>query len=144
MFIIGVFLLASSESGITGNVISERVSAVSSIFSLMLVIGGVLVFMTEREKKEGGLEKNLAREILQNKQIILDPRKLRKIANKIAKQQGYSGREVKEGYQILDANGNPLTVIPHKNISRGVYYSIMEALATGESNFRKRTGYSSA
>ena len=140
MFFTGIFILVSSQSGMTGNVVSERVSSVSSILSLVLIVGGILFMAEGREKKEG----NLAQKILDSGAIITDSRKLRKLANKIAKQQGYSGREVKEGYQILDANGNPLTVIPKSHISKGVYYNIMGALATGESNFRKRTGYSSS
>ena len=43
-FIVGIILLVSSQSGITGNVISEVAGSLSSIFGLMFIVGG-LVFM---------------------------------------------------------------------------------------------------
>ncbi|HJZ18838.1 MAG TPA: hypothetical protein VJ208_01930 [Candidatus Nanoarchaeia archaeon] len=51
---------------------------------------------------------------------------------------GYNTRIVKEGYQVLDENNAPLTVIPYRSISRGVFYGIRKALKTGKSDFRKR------
>lgn len=141
MFFIGTILILNSFSGITGFVVAESIGkGISSILGFALIVGGILFMAEGREEKEG----NLAQKILDSGAIILDPRKLRKIAKKISRQQKYFGKEVKEGYQILDANGNPLTVIPHNHISKGVYHNIMEVLATGESNFRKRTGYSPA
>lgn len=131
LFLIGGFLIFNSFSGMTGFVVAENIEKnISSIIGLMLVIGGIVLFVR-------GKEGNLALEIKKSGAIITNPKKLRKISNKM----GYEGRLVKEGYQVLN-NGRPLTVIPNHNISTGVYRSIINALSTGESNFRKRTDYS--
>jgi len=42
-FLVGIILLISSQSGITGNVVGERADAVSSILSLVLIIGGIVL-----------------------------------------------------------------------------------------------------
>jgi len=127
LFLIGVIVLISSQSGITGNVVSEMVDSVSSVFGLLFIIVG-LVLMAYR-----GLERDLAREIKKRGEVITDPKKLKKVLKK----GGYEGRDVKEGYQILDREGNPLTVIPRHNLSRGVFYNILNTLEKGESNFRR-------
>jgi len=51
LFLIGIFILISSQSGMTGNVVSDRVSAVSSILGLVFIIGG-MVFMSFGDKPE--------------------------------------------------------------------------------------------
>ncbi len=46
-------MLISSQSGMTGNVVSDRVSAVSSIFGLVFIIGGLgLMIYEERSPKQ--------------------------------------------------------------------------------------------
>jgi len=138
LFLIGGFLIFNSFSSMTGFAVAEFVGkGASSILGFVFVLVGVLVFMAGGKQKEG----NLAKQILKDGGVILDSRKLRRISKKVEKQEGYSGREVKEGYQILDRDENPLTVIPNHDVSAGVYRSIMNSLATGESSFRKRTGY---
>ncbi len=127
LVLFGFIFVFNSLSGITGNIIIEKFDEqVSSIFGLVLILLGLIVFLS-------GLEKNLAQEVMESGAVITDPRKLRKIATRM----GYSGRNVKEGYQILDRAGKPLTVIP-RHLKYGTYKSIIEALATGESSFRKR------
>ena len=85
-----------------------------------------------------GKESNLAKKVLESGAVIQDPTKIKKIARKM----GYFGRDVKEGYQVLDQENKPLTVIPRHNISKAVYREIMKSLSTEESSFRRRTGYS--
>ena len=140
LILTGFIFILNSLSSITGFIISQNLGkGVGSIFGLVFIICGILIFVSSREVKEG----NLAKQLLENGAIVQDSKKLRKIAKKVGKQEGYFGREVEEGYQILNKNKKPLTVIPRHNISAGVYRSIMNALVTGESNFRKRTAYSS-
>jgi hypothetical protein len=52
LFLIGVFILISSQSGMTGNVVSERVSAVSSVFGLVFIIGGMILFIYESKEEK--------------------------------------------------------------------------------------------
>ena len=53
LFIIGISLLASSQSGITGNIISETFGTVgSSIFGLVFIVGGIGIIIFGRGKKE--------------------------------------------------------------------------------------------
>ena len=85
-------------------------------------------------EKEG----NLAQKILESGKIIQNPRELKRIANEV----GYTGKESKEGYKVL-CNEGILTVIPKHKVSIGVYRSILKALATGKSNYGRRTSYSS-
>ena len=135
LFLLGAFLLISSQSGMTGNTISTRASALSSVFGLVLIAVGLGLMISE----EGGLEKNLAQEIKESGRIILETRKLKRIAKRVAKEKGYSFRQVKEGYQILGCDGKPLVVIPnHKTVSTGAYYNIIDVLATGKKTFRRK------
>lgn len=72
---------------------------------------------------------------LLSKKIIDKPEELQRISHRL----GYNGRQVKEGYQIIDGEGRPLTVIPrHGPITTGTYHNIRRALMSGEPNFRKR------
>lgn len=135
--LIGVFLVLDSFSGITGHVVSEQTGkGIGSILGLAFVIGGLLLFALEiqERRKEGGLERNLAQEILKSGKVMLETRKLKRLANRM----GYDHREVREGYQVLGYGGGPITVIPnHRRVSIGVYRNIVRALATGESSFRR-------
>lgn len=128
---IGVTMILRSFSGsITGYVISETFGANSfSLIGLIIVIFGFIVFEVSKKKLE-----NLAQEAIDSGKVVTNARELKKIANKM----NYSGKNVKEGYQILDKYEKPLTVIPnHKEISPGVSRKILYSLATGESNFRR-------
>lgn len=131
--LIGAILILNSLSGITGFVISQQLENTPSLFfGIILFVGGLALFVLEA--REGGLEKNLARDILKSGKVLSKSREIKKVVD----QMGYNYRETKEGLQVLDKNGRPLTVIPkHPTISFGVYKSIMKALATGESSFRR-------
>jgi len=112
---------------ITGAVIGTNFPIGLNFIALVFLIVGLVFFIN------GGLERNLAQEKLESGAVITDPKKIKKIAKKM----GYdSGREVREGYEILDDSGKPITVIPNHQLSRGVYKNIMKSLSTGESNFR--------
>lgn len=114
----------------TGAVIGLLFSSVSysDFIALIMLVIGILFHI------HGGdsLEKNLAADILKSGKMIDKPKEIERIAKKM----GYEEREVKEGCQII-YNGHPLTVIPRHHISPGVYKSIMKALSTGESSFRR-------
>ena len=132
-FLIGCVFVLNSFFGVTGFIIAEFVGKrTGSLIGLAFIIIGILLFL------RGRLEHSL--DLFKSRGIITDPKKLKKVAGRIIKQRGHSGREVKEGYQILDKRNKPLTVIP-RHISKGVYFGIRDALLTGEPNFR-RTNYS--
>jgi hypothetical protein len=81
-------------------------------------------------------DRNYAQEILNQRRYVDDTRELKKIAKKM----GYTLMEgYKEGTRVYDGE-SVLTVIPnHRKIGgKGTAKSILEALATGESSFRKR------
>ncbi len=52
LFITGIFLLISSQLGITGNVISERADAISSVLSIILIAGGVVLMAVGKKVRE--------------------------------------------------------------------------------------------
>ena len=110
LILTGFIFILNSFSGITGFAVAESVRKIpSSIIGIVLIVGGALVFLR-------GKESNLALEVKKSGAIITNPGKLKKIAHEM----GYKGRKVKEGYQILDKDGKPLTVIPKHNIPPGV------------------------
>jgi len=135
--LIGIVLILNSFSGITGFAIAQEISTTPSfIFGLILFLGGLVLLASDRrESKEGGLE-NRAQRILKSG-ARLSTKKLKKLA----RQMGYEGRDAgREGYRIFKPDGTILTDIPKHNgdLPDGTYYSILTALATGESSFRKR------
>jgi len=112
----------------TAAVIGASFPSFLNIIALIILVIGLVLFLAD------SLERNLALEVLRSGAVITDPRKIEKIARKM----GYSqGKEVREGYQVLDEQGKPLTVIPRHHISGGVYRNIMKSLSAGESTFRK-------
>jgi hypothetical protein len=120
VFILFSFFVLSLNLNFTGAVVGVSSGSLNFIAIIFLVVGSALLI------HENKLEKLISHK------FIDDPRRIKQIAQKM----GYhDGREVKEGYQILK-KGKPLTVIPRHHISKGVYHSIMNALSTGESNFR--------
>jgi hypothetical protein len=131
---IGIILIICSmlsvtfNPRITGAAINTNLIFGMDILSIFFMILGILLLT------QFSLEKNLAQQTLQSGAIITDPKKIIKIAKKM----GYnSSKKVKEGFQILDDSGKPLTVVPRHHISSGVYRSIMKSLSSGESNFRR-------
>lgn len=134
--LLGAILILNSFSGITGFAISKGIgTSTSTIFGIVLFVCGLaLLALGEQESLEKRLQENLARDILKRGRVLSKPREIKKVVD----QMGYDYRKTKEGLQVLDRNGRPLTVIPkHPTISYGVYKNIMKALATGESNFRR-------
>lgn len=124
LFLIGTFFLISSQSGMTGNVISERANALSSVFGLIFIIIGLILT----------IKRNLAQEVLDSRKTVDNTNEL----IRIAKQMGYNIREgYKKGSQITYA-GSVLTTIPkHNKINSKTARGILKALARRESNFRK-------
>ncbi len=132
LLILSACFIVFLNHGFTGAVIGLLFSSIgySDLAALVMLVAGILLHL--HGNHEGTLEKNIAADILKSGAVITDPKKIEKIARKM----GYEEKEVKEGHQII-YNNHPLTVIPRHNISKGVYYSIMKALSSGESNFRK-------
>jgi len=96
-FLIGCVFVLNSFFGVTGFIIAEFVGKrTGSLIGLAFIIIGILLFL------RGRLEHSL--DLFKSRGIITDPKKLKKVAGRIIKQRGYPGREVKEGYQILDKN----------------------------------------
>lgn len=123
--------ITASNFSITGAVIGTSISnSLSLIATAFLVVGLILMSYQDR---------NYAQEILDQRRYVDDTRELKKIARKM----GYNLIEGnKEGTRVYSGN-QVLTVIPnHRKIQgRGTVKSILEALATGESSFRKRLAH---
>lgn len=133
LFVFGLVLIANSSLiKITGYAVNESFRVGGSVLGLVFIVFGIVLFLAE---KEGGLEKTLAQQILESRRF--DPKT--KFLKKVARKSGYYfGVEVKEGTPVYDIKKNYITVIPHrKEVSIGVYWSIIKALATGESSFRQ-------
>jgi len=57
VFLFGCFVVMSYSYGMTGAVVSDSsFENISPIFGLIFIIGGIILFVEEREDKEGGLE----------------------------------------------------------------------------------------
>ena len=126
-FIVLAIGITLSNISITGAVIGTSISNSLSLAAIVfLIIGLVLTFQRDR---------NYAQEILDQRRYVDDNRELKKIARKM----GYTLMEgYKEGTRVYSGN-EVLTVIPNhiKICWKGTAKSILEALATGESSFRR-------
>jgi hypothetical protein len=125
-FVFAAFLLILFNTIITGAVVGFNLFNPPGFIAIVLFIIG-LILMSKQSKLEKSVE-DLKRG------VITDPLKLKQIANRL----GYGGRQVKEGYEVLDYKGRPLTVIPHNYISNGTYMGIKKSLLTGESTHSNR------
>jgi len=125
LFISISILISFSNLTLIGAVIGTQKPDILSFVAIAFFIAGIALII------KGRLE-DLAKESLSSRTVITDPRKIRRMS----RMMGYKGRNVKEGYQVLN-DGIPITVIPNHQVSAGVYRSIMKALSTGESNFRR-------
>ncbi len=127
-FIAISLIIIVSNASITGAVIGTSSSNSLSLVAIIFFVAG-LVLMSQRDR-------NYAQEILEQRRYVDDTRELKKIARKM----GYNLMEgYKEGTRVYKGN-EVLTVISnHRKIEgKGTVKSILEALATGESSFRKR------
>ena len=128
VFVVCSMFVVMFNLKITAAIIGTSLAVGINLLAIILMIWGIVLL------SKINLETNLAQQTLQSGAVITNPRKIIKIAKKM----GYdSGKEVKEGFQILDDSGKPLTVVPKHHISSGVYRSIMKSLSSGESNFRR-------
>ncbi|MBI2042866.1 hypothetical protein HYT25_00565 [Candidatus Pacearchaeota archaeon] len=120
LIIVGM-LFISFPSSITGAVINTGiVNSVKIILGLGFVVGGIALVIS-------GLERLRRARMLNSREL-----------KNIAEDMGFDLKVAREGYEVLDENGNPITVIPHhRDISSGTYHSIKKALLSGESNFRR-------
>jgi len=126
LLIFSIFIIPFNRK-FTGAIIGAKISMGINVISIILLVIAIILLT------KFNLERNLAQETLRSGAVITDPKKIIKIARKM----GYdSGREVKEGYQVLN-HGKPLTVIPRHRVSQGAYRKIMKSLSSGESNFRR-------
>ena len=137
-FVLGCALIFSSGYGITGQVVGNDnfTREITPVFGLVFIIGGLVLFVEASDKdkdKEGGLEKNLALEMLESRRVITNTNELKRIAVKC----GYDFKEVKEGYLVLNYDGSRLTTIPkHRDINSNTAKGILKSMAYGEPSFR--------
>lgn len=127
LFLLTVILLALNLS-MTGAAIGTQTFVPLNLIAIAVFIIG-LVLMARRDR-------NYAQEILDQRRFVDSPREYMSIARKM----GYPLVEgYKEGTRVLNRDRKGvLTVIPnHKITNRGTCRSILEALATGEPNFRR-------
>jgi|TARA_Y100000310_G_C20586980_1_gene765940 hypothetical protein len=129
-FILLGVIISVSNLSITGAVIGSSLSNYFSFLAIAFLLVGVLLMMASRDR-------NYAQEILDRGVYENRTRKLKKIARKM----GYEleGGH-KEGTRVYN-DETVLTVIPHgKEVhGTGTQKSILEALATGISSFRRKT-----
>lgn len=140
LIILGIIVIFLKPiTSLTGFAIADNISAISNWLFIAIGAGLISIGLLEaRGAQEGGLESALARELLERGGVITRRKKLIKEVKKIEREMGYSHREVKEGYQVLDRQGAPLTVVPNSpDISIGVYRNVLKALATGTPSFRR-------
>ncbi len=86
-------MLISSQSGMTGNVVSERTNALSSIFGLVFVIGGLGLMMTGRWRLEYLLD---PREFVENIEKAEPDSKKRSVILDTSALINYSPNEIEE------------------------------------------------
>ena len=123
---LSAFLIIISKVAITGAAMGISSINYLDFIALAFFVSGILFFI------HGGIE-NLAAETLKRGGVITSTKEIIHLAKKM----GYEGKEVREGYQIIN-HGHPLTVIPHhRQLSPGVSRSILKALSSGESSFRR-------
>jgi hypothetical protein len=128
LLVISIIIIFANKV-ITGAVIGTNISNSLSFVAVFLFIVGLVLTITIKKP-------NYAQEILQSGRFVDKTNDLKKIARKM----GYTLDEGhKEGTRIYDGE-DILTVIPnHRKINaRGTVKSILEALASGESSFRRR------
>jgi|TARA_Y100000031_G_C8140395_1_gene347293 hypothetical protein len=128
--IIASFLIVTLNINITGAVIGSSLSNYLSILAIAFFVVGIGLFITSRDR-------NYAQEYLDKRKYVSSTRILKSIARKM----GYNLIEgFKEGTRVYNGN-NVLNVIPNSREvkGKGTSKSILESLATGISNFRKRT-----
>lgn len=131
VFIVLAIGITLSNVSITGAVVGTSISnSFSLVAVIFLIFGFILTFQRDR---------NYAQEILDEGKYVDDTRELKKIARIM----GYTLMEgYKEGTRVYNRN-EVLTVIPnHRKIGgKGTAKSILEALATGESSFRRHQAH---
>ena len=128
LIVVSFLLVSLNTFKLTGGVVGVFSLSLNLIALTFLILG--LALSIRREPHEG----NLATQILKSGAVETDSRKLRRIA----KESGYEIVFAKEGYQILDKDRKPLTIIPYHHITTGVSKEIIKSLSTGISVFRLR------
>jgi len=129
LVLIGAVLIITSQTQILGAVIglNQISSSVGLIVGLVFVGVGTLLFFAQKG--------NYAQKILDDRKYVDKTNELKSVARDMGYKldPGYN-----EGTRVYKDN-QVITVIPnHRTVSRGVSQSILEALATGLPNFRRR------
>jgi len=121
-----IILNAKITGAFVGTVFSNSLSFAALIFFVV----GILLFFEK--------QKNYAQEVLESRRYVDKTGELKRIAREMGYElvEGY-----REGTRVLKGD-KVLTVIPKgKRVNgKGTIISILEAMATGESNFRRRAG----
>ena len=126
LVIIAIAILISNVA-ITGAVIGTNTSNSLSLIAVILLVVG-LILMSRRDR-------NYAQESLDNGRYTSNTRELKRMARKMGYDLVESNREGTKVYK----GRNVITIIPnHRNVEgRGTVKRILEALASGESTFKR-------
>lgn len=127
LIVIAIVTIISNVS-VTGAVIGTSISNSLNLIAVVLFIIGIILTTSK--------DRNYAQEILDQRRYVDDTSELKRIA----RQMGYTLEEgYNEGTRVYKGK-TVLTVIPHHRRiqGRGTVKGILEALASGESSFRRR------
>jgi len=131
LFLLGIVLLASSQTRITGSVISETAGGVGSVLSLVMIIGGLFLFEAGLEKKVGGneeIKKEIAK-IYFGRTKISDYKELSRYAEELGCDVEKIGIKDHD-YDLVSKNKKKITLIPRddREITKEVYRGIARDL----------------
>ena len=131
--IIGTVILINSQTTLLGVSLSPGGANNFSLIAGLAFVGVGIVLLFSKKYTKG--DSDYAQHILDDGKYVDNPIEMKSIA----KDSGYSlDKGAKEGTNVLKGT-EIITVIPGHKIKRGTSRSILEALASGNSNFRKRT-----
>tara|TARA_Y100000034_G_scaffold131854_1_gene193511 strand:+ start:127 stop:561 length:435 start_codon:yes stop_codon:yes gene_type:complete len=130
---IGAIVLITSQTTLLGVSLSPgETDNTGLIGGLAFVIVGIGLFFARKSTKR---DSNYAQHILDDDKYVDNPTEMKSIA----RDSGYSlDKGAKEGTNVLKGT-EIITVIPGHKIKRGTSRSILQALASGNSNFRTHT-----
>jgi len=149
--LIGVFLLSTSYD-FTGFVVSnETGSSAGSVLGIILLIIGLLLIITNREERKGGIEEitekefqanektlNRIKQILQNRSIGTYE-EIIKLAEGVGYEVVSGGKHFKvmyfPGKPLIGKGNRPVTIPVHGKPTKNMYIDILKDLYRGANNY---------
>jgi membrane-bound ClpP family serine protease len=131
--IIGATILISSQTTLLEISLSPgETDNIGLVGGLVFIIVGIVLLFAKKYDKGSP---SFAQRIIDKNKYIERPEEMKSVA----RDSGYIlDKGAREGTNVLKGT-EIITVIPGHKIKRGTSRGILEALASGESNFRKRT-----